>query len=272
MMLSFQVRLTEPAYAFAHALRKAQPVTKATLCRQLQSRYTGHHHLAVRRYSAALSSGRLTDSLVGSKLRHYDAPYRSASRKATEQQRDAAPKLPELPLAPPYPTPFLADEEIATYLIPLYARHWTVQPSDPGPKNKPAPELVKVFTFKQPDCAREFLQDVQDVEKSENHEALAILEERPLGLSSLVVKVHTHSGLRPASHPEEPRRARVQPGITLRDVRFAYLLEERYSARTTGPRDAEIARADYPAYVSGGRPHTAQELEAWRHSSRRTQP
>ncbi len=42
---------------------------------------------------------------------------------------------------------------------------------------------------------------------------------------SIVIRVHTHSGLRPASHPGERRKDRVQPGITLRDVRFAHLVE-----------------------------------------------
>lgn len=39
------------------------------------------------------------------------------------------------------------------------------------------------------------------------------------------VRVHTHTALRPSDFPDESLEARAHPGITLRDVRFAYALE-----------------------------------------------
>ena len=82
--------------------------------------------------------------------------------------------LPDLPSVPPYPCPFLTDEEIKTYLEPLYLRSWTVQPSDPEHSKTPAPELVKSFKFSSESAAREFLEDfVQWVETRENVRTLS---------------------------------------------------------------------------------------------------
>ncbi|KAI0359947.1 hypothetical protein OH77DRAFT_1419322 [Trametes cingulata] len=170
-------------------------------------------------------------------------------------------KLPELPSAPPYPCPFLTDEEIVTYLVPLYSRGWSVQPSDPGPKKKPAPELVKQFVVSGPEALEALHRHIGDITQSENHHAELTTTTAPM---SLVVKVHTHSGLRPASQPDEPRRARVQPGITLRDVRFAYLLEERFEAYMSR-EGGTGASAVSSATGSEGQPRTARDLEARRY-------
>lgn len=79
----------------------------------------------------------------------------------------------------------------------------------------------------------------------------------------MVVRVHTHSGLRPAHHAEEPRRARAQPSITLRDVRFAYLLEQRLAVRGGA---AEPAGAE-EAPLAEEQPRSAAKVEARRQSS-----
>ncbi|KAI9057308.1 hypothetical protein FKP32DRAFT_1598400 [Trametes sanguinea] len=151
------------------------------------------------------------------------APSRSFSD--TARQSPSASELPQLPPAPAYPCPFLTDEEIKHYLIPLYERGWTVQPSQTA--KKPAPELVKRFEFESNSTSlKGFLEDINDVTEGENHHAALSTGSSP---PSVTVRVHTHSGLRPASHPDEARKGRVQPGITLRDVRFAYLLEQRHA-------------------------------------------
>ncbi|OJT03351.1 hypothetical protein TRAPUB_6020 [Trametes pubescens] len=153
----------------------------------------------------------------------------SGLARQTSDSNTAEPDFPELPPPPPFPCPFLTDDEIATYLGPLYAREWTVQPSDPKATKKPSPELVKRFAFSTFNELNAFLHlDLLDITQSENHHARQDITPDP---PSLIVRVHTHSGLRPARHAEEPRRARVQPGITLRDVRFVYLLEQRLAAR-----------------------------------------
>ncbi|KAM5530883.1 hypothetical protein V8D89_015468 [Ganoderma adspersum] len=169
-----------------------------------------------------------------------------------------APSFEVLPDAPLYPCPFLTDEEIQTYLAPLYVRCWTVQPSTPRDRNKAAPELVKTFAFSSNQELDQFLQRVDDITRSENHHA--VLEESP-GVSSIVIRVHTHSGLRPASHPGEKRKERVQPGITFRDVRFAHLVER--ALRDDVPAHyGELTPADVAA-----QPRSAEGVEARRYAT-----
>ncbi|KAI1797197.1 hypothetical protein LXA43DRAFT_1089086 [Ganoderma leucocontextum] len=165
-----------------------------------------------------------------------------------------------LPKAPPYPCPFLTDEEIQTYLTPLYAWAWTVQPSNPGDKNKTAPELVKTFAFSTTQELVEFLQRVGDITRSENHHA--VLEESA-DFPSIAIRVHTHSGLRPASHPGERRKERVQPGITLRDVRFAHLVEMTLGDDAPAHwHHGEMTLADIAA-----QPRSAEGVEARRYAA-----
>ncbi len=81
--------------------------------------------------------------------------------------------------------------------------------------------------------------------------------------SSVTIRVHTHSGLRPASQPEEPRKRRVRPGITLRDVRFAYLLE--------GAADGcgfVQSRGRY-GMLPEEQPRSAEAVEARRHHNKK---
>ncbi|KAI0705793.1 hypothetical protein C8T65DRAFT_652761 [Cerioporus squamosus] len=166
--------------------------------------------------------------------------------------------FPELPPAPPYPCPFLTDQEIHTYLTPLYRRTWTIQPSKPEQVKKPAPELVKRFTFASVRDVRKFLSRVMRIQASENHHAIQEVDE-----PSVTIRVHTHSGLRPASHPEEPRKARIRPGITLRDIRLAYLLEG--AADKYGCVESRSRRGMLPEE----QPRSAEALEARRHHSRK---
>ncbi|KAL7279140.1 hypothetical protein ACG7TL_006980 [Trametes sanguinea] len=172
----------------------------------------------------------------------------------TDSQRccPADSELPQLPPAPPYPCPFLTDEEIKIYLFPLYERGWTVHPSQTA--KKPAPELVKRFEFDPHSAAlQSFLDDINSVTEGENHHATLDIGSSP---PSVTVRVHTHSGLRPALHPEEPRKGRVQPGITLRDVRFAYLLEQ-HSSKYLDLVVMQVSREEQPK--------SAEALERRRH-------
>ncbi|KAI0635853.1 hypothetical protein C8Q77DRAFT_596058 [Trametes polyzona] len=170
--------------------------------------------------------------------------------------------LPEHPPTPPYPCPFLTTEEIETYLGPLYVRAWSVHRSDPGPKNKPAPELVKRFTFSTPDKLGAFLRDLAEITERENHHAVQEVSHDP---PSVVIKVHTHYGLRPARSADEPRRVRVQPGITLRDVRFAYLVEHAFSEYVARREAGNATMMSSPSPEE--QPRTAEALEARRGES-----
>ncbi|TBU50417.1 hypothetical protein BD309DRAFT_945523 [Dichomitus squalens] len=164
--------------------------------------------------------------------------------------------LPGLPPAPPYPCPFLTDEEITTYLLPLYSRGWTVRPSKTSGGNKPAPELVKAFSFESRSNLDGFMLKVSELTQSENHHPTI---DDSSDEATRTIRVHTHSGLRPASHPGERRKDRVQPGITLRDIRYAYLFEDLFE-RCEGARYRELERSDIRA-----QPTSPEAIEARRH-------
>ncbi|KAI0833394.1 hypothetical protein BC628DRAFT_1343492 [Trametes gibbosa] len=168
--------------------------------------------------------------------------------------------LPDLPDAPPYPCPFLTDEQIATYLTPLYARAWSVRGSNPHPR-RPAPELVKQFCFTTQERLDAFRRDVDIVTQIEDHHPSKELNQSDT--PSIVIRVHTHSGLRPARDADEPRRARIQPGITLRDIRFAYLVEQRFSASLHGLSSGRMCMTN-PVDPSL-QPRTASAVEKCRH-------
>ena len=85
--------------------------------------------------------------------------------------------------------------------------------------------------------------------------------EESAGAPSIVIRVHTHSGLRPASHPGEKRKERVQPGITFRDVRFAHLVE-RAVPEGTPAHLGELTPSDVAA-----QPRSANGVEARRYAA-----
>ncbi|KAH9850311.1 hypothetical protein C2E23DRAFT_321367 [Lenzites betulinus] len=223
-------------------------------------RYGGIRTLSMGRHSAASIPAMPMNMIQVAGLRVQQmCPNGARSMSITSSIVPNAAELPELPDAPRYPCPFLTDEQIATYLVPLYARVWCVRGSNPD-LGKPAPELVKNFSFLTPEKLDEFRRDVAEVTQSEDHHAVEIID-----LSStptMSIRVHTHSGLRPARDANEPRRARVQPGITLRDVRFAYLVEERFSrylGEESGARRC-ILNLDLTLH-----PRTAEAVEERRH-------
>jgi pterin-4a-carbinolamine dehydratase len=73
------------------------------------------------------------------------------------------------PLPPPisgWPTPHITDEEISTYLVPLYARRWGVgYDCSPKPENKP--QIRRKYGFKSFDAAVAFLNDVANIARAE---------------------------------------------------------------------------------------------------------
>ncbi|KAI0775279.1 hypothetical protein BD413DRAFT_534697 [Trametes elegans] len=139
--------------------------------------------------------------------------------------------LPPLPPAPPYPCPVLTEEEIQHFVQPLLNRSWSKKalPAAESTEGRIPSVLEKVFSFEHRAALDAFLQDVQDVTEAENHHA--DLDVKPEG-PAVIVSVHTHTALWPPQYEGEKRRARVKPGLSLRDVRFAMLLEERLTSRS----------------------------------------
>lgn len=105
----------------------------------------------------------LLSSLKGSEL----------AQPSTDAQLDSTPPLPALPAAPRYPCPYLTDEEISQYLMPLYCRAWFVGSSEwlrdyNQAPNRSSPELVKTFHFHEHEHAVKFVDQVEVIHSSEN--------------------------------------------------------------------------------------------------------
>lgn len=85
--------------------------------------------------------------------------------------------LPEPPSKPPYPCPHLSDEEVATYLKPLYTRAWSLvrkKTSFQAATRRPL-FLMKRFTFKSFDHTMAFVNDVAEAVGKEGVSSLSVL-------------------------------------------------------------------------------------------------
>ena len=142
-----------------------------------------------------------------------------------------------LPDAPPYPCPFLTDEEIHTYLTTLYARCWTVQPSISAEKPKAAPELVKTFSFSSSQALDDFLRRIEDITRSEN-----------VSLTSFPL-LHRPRNTHCTSPPLAPRR----PGRVHR-----FTVGRHQGAHSLRPTSSVAPRGE-----------TKRTSPAWHHSARR---
>ncbi|KZO95567.1 hypothetical protein CALVIDRAFT_599009 [Calocera viscosa TUFC12733] len=143
--------------------------------------------------------------------------------------------LPSPPPRPaPGPAPLLSQRELDTFLRPLYARGWHIAyvrkmasklaPQEmaratgagAGPEQEKgvyAHALLRKFKFATAGEAISFAAKVLEVTQEENHHpVLAVFSK------SVYVRLHTHQAL---TFDDPPQKAR---GITLHDVRFAYLL------------------------------------------------
>ncbi|KZT58857.1 hypothetical protein CALCODRAFT_481963, partial [Calocera cornea HHB12733] len=141
--------------------------------------------------------------------------------------------LPDTPTRPaPGPAPLLTQSQLDTYLRPLYARGWHVAyvrkmasklaPTEVsnGPGAAPEKEkgvyahaLLRKFKFKSGADAISFAAKLLEITQEENHHpVLAVFSK------SVYVRLHTHQAL---NFDDPPQKAQ---GITLHDVRFAYLL------------------------------------------------
>ncbi|PPR04384.1 hypothetical protein CVT26_004222 [Gymnopilus dilepis] len=158
---------------------------------------------------------------------HHDSPANPASH------------LPELVLPPPVPyisrtTALLTKAEAEQYLYPLFCRGWTIKSMAPNDgfndANKESPFLVGKFILKGPKSARKFVRELLSIQEQEKHDVSFNLwsGKRP----SLTIITRTHSAQKPTPS-ESTADSSTEPGITLRDVRLAVLLE-------IAAKDAEV--------------------------------
>ncbi|KAL0071833.1 hypothetical protein AAF712_000755 [Marasmius tenuissimus] len=133
-----------------------------------------------------------------------------------------------------WPTPWLEPPEVKEYLFPLLRdSQWRL---NFVPKaSLSVPTLCKTFNFKGGVSALAFMKDVVTIADTEDHHPAAIqFNESPQ--PHVYIGVRTHSGkISPALLEYFTERIRADPpsklrrqGITMRDIRFALLVEERF--------------------------------------------
>lgn len=130
--------------------------------------------------------------------------------------------LPEKPAQEGYPCPHLTDKQVAEYLFPLYERGWGIYTKLPSDEKPASLMLAKSITFLWHYPLVDLLQHLHSLSKQEKHHPRVHYE-----LRSLEIFLNTHSAI--PKEPTEPvnlGRRDLVPGITLRDVRYAYFVED----------------------------------------------
>ncbi|KAL4263176.1 pterin-4-alpha-carbinolamine dehydratase family protein [Pleurotus pulmonarius] len=134
------------------------------------------------------------------------------------------------PLAPPdpvsgWPTPWLSAPDFARYMHALHASGWRIRfsaaPSKPThsptdnhpPTPRTVPELRKTLRCADGGACARFVAEVQGLMAQENHHCVVHVAD-----AQVSIYTHTHSA-RPAPG------SKSAPGLTLRDVRLAMLID-----------------------------------------------
>ncbi|KAG7446631.1 uncharacterized protein BT62DRAFT_932072 [Guyanagaster necrorhizus] len=145
--------------------------------------------------------------------------------------------LPPL-LATTAPAAWLSEDELRQYIPPLIRVGWCLRWST---KLKSC-RLSSEFPVAGYKTAMRFMNDVSEIADEENHHP----EQISFANKRLSISVQTHSALSPPISPlgqdaGEPVLYKY-PGVTLRDVRFAMLVQrqymENYQPEPRKPRDA----------------------------------
>ncbi|KAK0225514.1 hypothetical protein IW262DRAFT_1356410 [Armillaria fumosa] len=153
-------------------------------------------------------------------LRQLILPFRR-SLNTSQGNVDLPPSLPTTA-----PTSWLSEDELKRYIPPLMRVGWCLRWST---KLKSC-ELSSDFPVAGYNTAMRFMNDISTIANEENHhpERVGFASKR-LGIS-----VQTHNALSPPiSLPDSEGAVREPvpykyPGITLRDVRFAMLVQRQY--------------------------------------------
>ncbi|KAF4598066.1 hypothetical protein EYR38_006460 [Pleurotus pulmonarius] len=118
-----------------------------------------------------------------------------------------------------WPTPWITAEDIERYMCVLNENGWDIRFSAAHSKptkshpSRVVPELFKTYHFANVEFAAKFAEDVKELMTEENHHCVLHVAD-----TQLTIYTHTHSA-RPALGSKNA------PGITLRDVRFAMLVD-----------------------------------------------
>ncbi|KAH9998512.1 hypothetical protein BJV74DRAFT_883196 [Russula compacta] len=158
-----------------------------------------------------------------------------------------------LPILPPPQkgTPLtITTRDIEEYIQPLYLRGWGLSPILPNGNGIAV--LRKRFELASVEALEEFLADLGEYEEKKQHHAKTnVFEDQ----HAVLVSTWTHVARRSNAGAED-QDANIQ-GVTVRDIRLAYVLEELFE-------NALVASGrEYHPHVrpEADRPNTVEELE-----------
>ncbi|TFL04570.1 hypothetical protein BDV98DRAFT_590358 [Pterulicium gracile] len=153
--------------------------------------------------------------------------------------------------APPpvkgWPTPWLTQDEFNHYMLPLYEHNWRttietqkqIQAEGTQSTHALGTFLEKTFAFDDSRSCFAALQSIHELCEKEKHHCEWTGGGRLDGKNAVTIPVCTHTAMRP-EWPEDgsgsqiaPARGRKVPGITLRDVRFAILLDQTLACQVS---------------------------------------
>ncbi|KAF8659702.1 hypothetical protein AX16_001805 [Volvariella volvacea WC 439] len=146
--------------------------------------------------------------------------------------------IPNVPRVKDHEVPWIGESDFEQYLRPLYDLGWAIDfKSRLAEQEAPAPSkllsaarIKTVFTLPNYSMALKFLTRVVKTGQKEKHYPnIAILKDK---LPRVWITIHTDSAYRfiwDDEDPQTPVSERMYPGVTLRDLRLAALIESRYA-------------------------------------------
>lgn len=157
--------------------------------------------------------------------------------------------IPELPPRPHYPALQIGDKELKQFVIPLYSRKWGILYGfKQGVVNKnkwyKSAQMAKTFDFTTFEATMDFVTEVARLAQTEDvssDQLVTIAVYDTYGVSQhfpniafektrVYVQTYTSAAFQDGHHAlTEDLVERQRPGITLRDIRIAILLEETFS-------------------------------------------
>ncbi|KAE9387980.1 hypothetical protein BT96DRAFT_981217 [Gymnopus androsaceus JB14] len=181
--------------------------------------------------------------------------YKHNDFTTVQTQEHVAALLPIPPRPKTRPTPWLLPDEMEKYLIPLRERipfrpttvkqflKNTERGSEPSETRKTLGNGLIYFawySFPTLERGQEFIEGVKEIaQKEKHHPSLLRLEQRQQPISKVFINIHTHEAYIPKAvsklRPDFPAREAtpfpetlIVPGLTMRDVRFAMLVDELF--------------------------------------------
>ncbi|KAG9220549.1 hypothetical protein CCMSSC00406_0004005 [Pleurotus cornucopiae] len=208
-----------------HSLRRS-----ALLPRSARIRCFPLHliHIAPRPFSTSTTALDTKDATL-------DASYVRHGRTDASSTPRQYPPLPD-PVSG-WPTPWITAEDFERYMGALYDNGWGIRFSSAHSKptthpSRVVPELLKTYHFGSDELAVKFVEDLKELMSEEHHHCV-------LRVANTQVTIYTHT------HSARPTLgSKNAPGITLRDVRFAMLVDSLYSNESVA-KDAGDASSSH---------------------------